>query len=113
MPTVGTGIRSYPVIASNTAAGMKAEDAAADETAASYTVTDADPRRITGSFRVRKEDIAKMPGLESSLRENLGSVLSDALDGQVLNGDGTAPSLNGILQQLTDPEAPKAERGDV
>ncbi len=106
MPTVGTGIASYPVLSTSVTGGMKAEDAAAAETAGAYTVTDADPRRLTGSFRIRKEDQAKLPNLEESLRENLSMVLSDEFDKQAVNGNGTAPNLNGILQQLTDATDP-------
>ncbi len=87
---------------------MKAESAAAAETAGAFTVTDADPRRLTGAFRIRREDTAKLSGLEEALRQNLSQVLSDALDNQILNGNGTAPNLNGILQQLTNPSAPAA-----
>lgn len=108
MPTVGTGIQSYPVLSTSLQAGMKADDAEADEGAGAFTVTDADPRRLTGSFRIRKTDIAKLPNLESSLRENLGMVMSDVFDAQALNGNGADPNLNGVLQQLTDPSAPAA-----
>ncbi|MCY4510479.1 MAG: hypothetical protein OXG35_26505 [Acidobacteria bacterium] len=71
-------------------------------------MTDADPRRLTGSFMIRKEDIAKLPNMEPALRENLSMVLSDELDKQLVNGNGTAPNLNGVLQQLTDPSNPAA-----
>ena len=106
MPVVATGIASFPVVSTNLTAGPKAESATAAETEAAFTVTTADPRRLTGSFRITREDVAKLSGLEESLRQNLSMVLSDALDNQLLNGDGTAPNLNGILQQLTDPSAP-------
>lgn len=108
MPTVGTGVQSYPVISTSVKGGMVAEDGDAAETAGAYTVTDADPRRLTGAFRIRKEDIAKLPVLEESLRENLSMVLSDEFDKQGVNGDGTEPNLNGLLAQLTDPAAPAA-----
>ena len=108
MPTVGTGIASYPILSTSLTGGMKAEDASAAESAGAYTVTDADPRRLTGSFKIRKEDIAKLPNLEPSLRENLSMVLSDEGDKQFITGNNTAPNLNGILQQLTDPAAPAA-----
>lgn len=108
MPTVGTGIQSFPVLSTSVTGGMKGEDAAAENTAGAFTVTDADPRRLTGAFTIRKEDIAKMAGLEAALQGNLGSVLSDALDGQLLNGNGTRPNLNGLFQQLTDATAPAA-----
>ena len=106
MPTVGTGIQSYPVLSTAVTGGMVAEDADSVNTAGAFTVTDADPRRLGGAFTIRKEDIAKLPNLEESLRSNLAAVLSDEYDKQALNGNGTAPNLNGILQQLTDPGAP-------
>ena len=42
---------------------------------------------------------------ESILRENLSLVLSDALDDQAINGDGSAPNLAGIFNRLTAPTA--------
>ena len=104
MPTVGTGIQSYPVLGTSVTAGMATEDAAAVQSAGAFTVTDADPRRLGGSFLIRKEDIAKLPSLEASLRDNLSMVLSDEADKQFVTGDGTSPNLNGILQQLTKPD---------
>ena len=80
MPTVGTGVQSYPVLSTSLRGGMVAESGPATEGAGAYTVTDADPRRLSGAFRIRKEDIAKLPNLEDSLRENLSKVLSDELD---------------------------------
>jgi len=109
MPTVPTGIRSYPILSTSVTGGMVAEDGAAANTAGAYTVVDTDPRRLTGAFTVRKEDIAKMPDLEMSLRENLSRVLSDELDKQLVNGSNMSGQLNGILAQLTDPSAPSGE----
>ena len=112
MPTVGTGVQSYPVLGTSVTAGMAAEDADAVNTAGGFTVTDADPRRLSGAFTIRKEDIYKLPNLEESLRANLSAVISDEYDKQGLNGNGTAPNLNGILQQLTDPSAPASGAED-
>ena len=106
MPTVPTGIASFPILGTSVTAGMRAEDADAPETAGAFTVSDADPRRLTGSFRIRKEDIAKLSGLEDALRGNLGMVISDEFDKQGVNGNGTKPNLHGLLQLLTDPSAP-------
>jgi len=106
MPTVGTGIASYPVLSTSVTGGMVAEDGDAANTAGAFSVSDADPRRLSGQFTIRKEDIAKLPDLEPSLRENLSMVLTDELDKQIVNGNNTAPNLNGLLAQLTDPAAP-------
>ena len=111
MPTVPTGIKSFPILSKSLTAGFKAEDVAADESAGEFTVSDAAPARLTGSFRIRVEDIAKMAGMEEALRRNLRDVMSDQLDDQFLNGDGTAPNLNGVFKQLTDPTPPAAGTG--
>ena len=108
MPTVATGIASYPVLSTSLQGGMVAESGEATEGAGAFTVKDADPRRLTGAFRIRKEDVAKLPNLEESLRENLSRVLSDEYDKQLVTGDNVAPNLDGILRQLTDPSAPAA-----
>ena len=109
MPTAAVGIASYPVLSTSLTAGIVAEDADAAETAGAFTVADADPRRLTGALRIRREDTAKLTDLESSLRSNLSSVLSDELDKQIAAGDGQAPNLSGVATQLADPAAPAAD----
>ena len=47
------------------------------------------------------------------LRENLSLALSDSLDNQVVNGNGTAPNLAGIFQPAHEPECPGCRRGDL
>lgn len=108
MPSVGTGVQSYPILSTSVAAGMVAEDNDATEGTGAFTVSDADPRRLSGQFRIRKEDIAKLPNLEESLRANLGAVMSDEFDKQGLNGTGVKPQLHGILTQLGNIAAPAA-----
>ena len=108
MPTAAVGISSFPVLSTSLTAGIVAEDAAAAETAGAFTVKDADPRRLTGALRIRREDAAKLTDLESALRLNLSMVLSDEFDKQLVTGDNVSPNLDGLLRQLTDPDAPAA-----
>ena len=108
MPTAGIGIASYPVLSTSLTGGIVAEDADAAETEGAFTVTDADPRRLTGALRIRREDVAKLTDLESSLRENLSMVISDEFDKQLVTGDNVSPNLDGVLRQLTNPNAPAA-----
>ena len=109
MPTVGVGDQSYPVVGTSVTGGPKAKSAAAAETVGAFTVTTAQPRRITGAFRFTLEDAARFDGMEEALRENLSSVLSDAADGQAVNGSGSGDgTINGLLNRLTDPDAPAA-----
>ena len=104
MPQVGGGTASHPVLTTGTPAGMKAKGAAADETEAAFTISTSTPKRVTGSFRVRVEDMALFPQLEDSLRRDIPQSLSNAVEEQLLNGDGVAPNINGLLQRLTDPD---------
>ena len=104
MPQVGGGTASHPVLTTGTPAGMKAKGAAADETEAAFTISTSTPKRVTGSFRVRVEDMALFPQLEDSLRRDIPQSLANAVEEQLLNGDGVAPNINGLLQRLTDPD---------
>ena len=107
MPTVGGGTPGYPVVSTNLTGGMKAKSAAAAETEGAITVTTASPKRLTGSFKITREDLAVLPSLETTLRQNLMRVLSDALDGQLLNGNNVGANLNGLFEQLTDAAVPE------
>ena len=104
MPQVGGGTASHPVLTTGTPAGMKAKGAAADETEAAFTISTSTPKRITGSFRVRVEDMAIFPQLEDSLRRDIPMSLSNAVEEQILNGDGSAPNITGLLERLTNPD---------
>ena len=107
MPTVGFGDQGYPILTGSVDAGPKAKSAEADETAGAIGVTTATPRRITGAFGFRREDAARLGGLEEALRMNLGQVVSDALDNQGVNGSGVGDgTINGLLAILTNPSAP-------
>ena len=107
MPSVGVGDAGYPVLSTSLTGGVKAAGASAAETAGAFTVTTAQPRRITGSFRFRREDAARLSGMEEALRQNLSAVLSNEVDNQALNGSGTGDgTINGLLNILTNPSAP-------
>ena len=108
MPMVGIGTPAYPYLTTSVTASMLAADAAAPETAGAFSVATAEPQRLQGSFRVRREDLVKLAGMEEALRMNLSSVLSDKLDDQILNGNGTAPNLQGLLDDGGAGSAPTA-----
>ena len=106
MPVTPAGTAAYPVLTQSVTAAARAKSAAAPETPGTITPYIVKPRRITGAFRISREDEAMLPDLEPALRDNLGSVLSDAVDGQVVAGDNQAPNLNGVNTQLTAAAAP-------
>lgn len=110
MPQVGSGSYSEATISTALSAGPKGKGTAATSTAAALTTVTANPRRISGRLSLAVEDIAQVGvgNFESSLRENARAVLADAYDGQCINGDGTAPNVEGLIAQLTNPADPTA-----
>ena len=107
MPRVMSGTyASATIMTSQTAAALD-KGAAAVGAAGALTVTTATPKRVSARLELTLEDIAAVgqANFESILRENLSLALSDQLDDQVINGNGTAPNLSGIFQGLADPTA--------
>ena len=110
MPRVASGTFASATISTSLTAEAKDKGAAEDATAAAFTVTSVTPKRISARLAIAIEDVAAVgqQNFESILRENLSLVLSDQLDDQAINGDGTAPNLTGIFQRLTDSADPTA-----
>ena len=80
------------------------------ETAAAFTVQTTVPHRIGASLNLAIEDIASVgqANFESLLRQHISLAVSDELDDQMLNGNGSGDNLTGFFQRLTDPSAPVA-----
>ena len=107
MPRVMSGTYATGTISTSQTASALAKAAAAVGTAGAITVTTASPKRVSARLELTLEDIAAVgqANFESILRQNLSLALSDALDSQMINGNGTAPNLTGMFQRLTDPTA--------
>ena len=108
MPRVESGSYASATISTSLTAAAQVAGAETHATAAGFTVTSVTPKRISARLGIRVEDVAAVgqANFESILRENLSLVLSDALDNQAINGNGTAPNLSGIFAGLTDPTDP-------
>ena len=103
---VPVGEISWPYLTAGTSAGTYAESASVEADSATVTVASATPTRVSARYKFQIESAARISGLESALRSDLTSTLSDALDGQTINGNGTAPNVSGLLKRLTAPTAP-------
>ena len=106
MPRVPTGQTLYPVMTAGATASMRAAGAVKDAEAGTFTVEMLSPIRLTARYLFRVEDLAKLRGMEDTLRADLRAAISDAMDVQVLSGDGTAPNVSGFLKALTEPTDP-------
>ena len=110
MPSVPSGGYSEMTISTALPAAPKAKGDDADDTAGALTPVTANARRISARMSVTVEDVATVGvgNFESALRQNVSMALSDAYDNQVINGNGTSPNVDGLINQLTDPTNPTA-----
>ena len=111
MPQVESGTFATATVTTSVTGDAVARGADVPETAAALTVGSTSPKRVGASLALTLEDIAQIgqANFESALRENTSLSMSDALDDQVINGDGSSDDLIGIFKRLTDPDAPAAD----
>ena len=105
---VPTGTYGIPVITTAPGApAFKNPKADADATAGALSVETATPRRLPVRLTVTLEDVAKVgvESFESALRDSLQMGLSNAMDSFIINGDGTDPEIEGLIESLTDATA--------
>ena len=111
MASVSTGDADYPVLATGAAPEMKLAGAVKDAQQATFVVSTIAPTRLTARYLLRVEDLSRFSGMEEALRRDLRDSLSDAMDLQVLAGNGTAPNVAGFVgasPSLTAPSDPGA-----
>ena len=108
MPQVGTGAYSEATISTSLTAAAKAKGVAQESTAAVLTTVTSNPRRIATRLTIQMEDVAQIgvANFEAALRMNAVQRLSDEYDQQCISGDGSAPNVNGLINQLTNPTDP-------
>ena len=108
MPSVGSGGYSELTITTALPAAAKAKGGNAPDAAGALTPLTANPRRISARMTVTLEDVAQIgqANFEAALRSNVSMALSDEYDDQAINGDGQAPNVDGLINQLTDPADP-------
>ena len=98
MPSVPTGDLNVPVLTGAQAASNVAKSASVGDAAAgTLTAVTFTPTRIQFEYIMRREDRARMLGLDEVLRSDLSMAIADQVDEQVLVGDGTAPNFGGFL----------------
>ena len=110
MPSVPSGSYSEMTITTPQSAAAVTKGSAKESVAGALTPVTASARRISVRLSLALEDIANVgqANFESGLRQNSMAGLSDAYDKACINGSGTAPAVNGLIAQLTDPSNPTA-----
>ena len=110
MPRVPSGQYSIPRLTTSLTAAARAKGKPQESSAAAFTVESAKPRRISARLTTGIEDMAEVgiAGYKPSLESNLIEILSDALNTQLLTGNGSAPNITGLMKQLTAATDPTA-----
>ena len=101
MPTVAAGSAGYPHLASGTTFSNQQPSGEQAAVAGSFGGSELNPIRATASYEYRTEDEVKLVGVEDSLRRDLSAGLSNHFSDQVVNGNGTAPNVSGILNAVS------------
>ena len=106
--TVASGTHAVPTITTALSASAEAKGGVAEATAGVIGIQSATPKRISARLAVRAEDLAAsgLVAMESALRSNLVAALADEFDSQAINGAGANNQLDGLINQLTDPQDP-------
>ena len=80
----------------------KAEGATLGQSDFDLTATDANVQKIGAYFRISEEMLADTPALASYISVRASDKLLAQEDDQILNGNGTAPNLSGIITDAAD-----------
>ena len=103
---VPTGDAGYASLTAGATGSVVARGTDKDAEAATFSVETLSPKRLSCRYLVSVEDLARLRGMEESLRADCRAVLANALDNATLNGDGTAPNPSGLFTKLTAPDDP-------
>ena len=105
MPRVPVGDATYAVLTTSVAPGTPAGGAEQAHSAAAFTASVLDPSRVQGSFFFRREDRARLAGMEEALRMNLSDAMQDKLDSEIIGSNGFLASTGGLTARTGDATA--------
>ena len=106
MPMVPAGEANFPVLSAGVTPTIVAKGTVKDAESATITGTTLEPRRLQARYLFSIEDATRLRGMEEALRADLAGALGSAMDAQILNGNGTAPNVNGFLNEIPAPAIP-------
>ena len=109
-PSVPAGQRTFPILLTGASGAMKSQSAAQDAEAFTIGTLDLNPTRASAGYNFDGESLAFFGAeLEAALQADLRAVIQSLMDNQILNGNGTAPNVSGLLHRLSNPGNPSGE----
>lgn len=105
LPTIDvSSTASYTYVRETTftnSAGAVAEAGPYPESALAYTVITVYPTKIGTVLPVTKEQLTDIPGMQQNINNRLSLMVSLEQENELLNGNGSANTINGFLNQVT------------
>ena len=103
MPSVPVGAAVFPIMSGGTTAREAADGNQVDAGAGTFTGHTLEPTRLTAAYLFNARQQYQLANFEAVLRRDLTAVISDHMDNEILNGNGTAPNVNGFKNELAAP----------
>ena len=106
---VSTGQSVQPVITAGASPTMLAEGA--DDTTEDdleMTIIGLPPIRLSAWMSLSEELSLQLPGVSEMMRRDLSASFNNEMERQILTGNGTAPNVRGLGQEVTRPAVPGA-----
>ena len=100
MPAVPVGAHVYPIMTAGTTAAQVVDSGRHDAGAGTFQGFTLEPIRLTAAYLFRVRQTLQLRNFEEILRRDLNAVMSDSMDAQILNGDGSAPNVSGFFTEL-------------
>lgn len=115
MQTVAPGTHRFPRLINGTTAAVVAEGDTHDGTAATIGDFEATPYRMTAEYVIGKETLQRVGNnLGPLLEEDLRMVIGEAIDAEIINGDGATPTRpKGILGRISTHVYPNLKTGST
>ncbi len=111
MPSVPVGDSTFTLLSTSLKPGTPAAGDDQAHSAGAFTAKTVAPKRVQGSFFIRREDRARLAGMEEALRENLSAAISDKMDSEII-ANGFLASSGGIRPKDGDKASTTAKFSD-
>lgn len=110
--TTAAAVKYLEETTTTNAIAATAEGATKPELTLGFTERTAPVRKIAGILKVTDETLEDQPLIESYLNTRLQTLMLISEEDELINGDNTAPHLNGLITASTNTEAKTAGAGD-
>ena len=114
MPTVQSGKQRYPYMTGGTTASVVARGTSVDAAAATIAVVDITPVALQASYVLDRDTILQNGAeVRTLLESDLRDVMGDALDDEILAGDGASPTRRKGLFPFISTASPSTGNDDT